>query len=143
MGECCLRSILYMISAIFMTEGNAKVIKSGDSPTEMSRDESPVTVTAIFDIGKTNKKFLLFDQDFRVVFRQIITLEPAVDDDGDPCEDLDRLTDWIHQMLDKISRDHRFNIRHLNLDRKSTRLNSSHVAISYAVFCLKKKRKLP
>src|SRR5690625_5808940 len=26
------------------------------------------------------------------------------------------------------------------LDRKSTRLNSSHVAISYAVFCLKKKR---
>src|SRR5690625_6048062 len=26
-------------------------------------------------------------------------------------------------------------------DRKSTRLNSSHVAISYAVFCLKKKRK--
>src|SRR5690349_22091825 len=26
-----------------------------------------------------------------------------------------------------------------NLDRKSTRLNSSHVEISYAVFCLKKK----
>src|SRR5690625_7035327 len=30
---------------------------------------------------------------------------------------------------------------HLNGDRKSTRLNSSHVAISYAVFCLKKKNK--
>src|SRR5690349_24303490 len=28
-----------------------------------------------------------------------------------------------------------------NTDRKSTRLNSSHVEISYAVFCLKKKRK--
>src|SRR5690606_41465957 len=28
-----------------------------------------------------------------------------------------------------------------NLDRKSTRLNSSHVKISYAVFCLKKKTK--
>ena len=27
------------------------------------------------------------------------------------------------------------------IDRKSTRLNSSHVVISYAVFCLKKKRK--
>src|SRR5690625_6690274 len=26
------------------------------------------------------------------------------------------------------------------LDRKSTRLNSSHVAISYAVFCMKKKK---
>src|SRR2546426_9202052 len=28
------------------------------------------------------------------------------------------------------------------LDRKSTRLNSSHLVISYAVFCLKKKKKL-
>src|SRR5690625_6781509 len=28
----------------------------------------------------------------------------------------------------------------IEIDRKSTRLNSSHVAISYAVFCLKKKR---
>src|SRR5207253_5610537 len=28
----------------------------------------------------------------------------------------------------------------LEVDRKSTRLNSSHVAISYAVFCLKKKK---
>src|SRR5690349_22628495 len=28
----------------------------------------------------------------------------------------------------------------LNRDRKSTRLNSSHVEISYAVFCLKKKK---
>src|SRR5437588_2097962 len=28
-----------------------------------------------------------------------------------------------------------------NLDRKSTRLNSSHTVISYAVFCLKKKNK--
>src|SRR5699024_11384532 len=30
----------------------------------------------------------------------------------------------------------------LGPDRKSTRLNSSHVSISYAVFCLKKKNKL-
>src|SRR5690554_7658400 len=29
----------------------------------------------------------------------------------------------------------------IGLDRKSTRLNSSHVRISYAVFCLKKKKK--
>src|SRR5438477_13013886 len=29
----------------------------------------------------------------------------------------------------------------LKIDRKSTRLNSSHMSISYAVFCLKKKKK--
>src|SRR5699024_6457244 len=31
-------------------------------------------------------------------------------------------------------------LRHAHVDRKSTRLNSSHVSISYAVFCLKKKK---
>src|SRR5699024_12560548 len=39
---------------------------------------------------------------------------------------------------------HRFLISHegVSRDRKSTRLNSSHVSISYAVFCLKKKTTL-
>src|SRR5207253_10433518 len=37
-----------------------------------------------------------------------------------------RILNWIFEMFK---------------DRKSTRLNSSHVAISYAVFCLKKKKK--
>src|SRR5256886_6392717 len=32
-------------------------------------------------------------------------------------------------------------VRQINIDRKSTRLNSSHSQISYAVFCLKKKKK--
>src|SRR5439155_26088994 len=38
---------------------------------------------------------------------------------------------------DLVELDHR---RSTRSDRKSTRLNSSHVAISYAVFCLKKKK---
>src|SRR5438874_9336268 len=33
-------------------------------------------------------------------------------------------------------------VRKMGQDRKSTRLNSSHVEISYAVFCLKKKKKM-
>src|SRR2546430_8482712 len=36
----------------------------------------------------------------------------------------------------QVARDHRADV-----DRKSTRLNSSHSQISYAVFCLKKKKK--
>src|SRR5262245_66214446 len=38
-----------------------------------------------------------------------------------------------HGPADRLGRDRR--------DRKSTRLNSSHLGISYAVFCLKKKKK--
>src|SRR6266566_7742705 len=33
-------------------------------------------------------------------------------------------------------------VRRARRDRKSTRLNSSHLVISYAVFCLKKKKKI-
>src|SRR5690242_21433417 len=36
---------------------------------------------------------------------------------------------------------HEISLGDLELDRKSTRLNSSHMSISYAVFCLKKKKK--
>src|SRR5258708_8863456 len=36
--------------------------------------------------------------------------------------------------------DEQHGLQHLQIDRKSTRLNSSHQIISYAVFCLKKKK---
>src|SRR5207253_9851389 len=42
--------------------------------------------------------------------------------------------------LNVLLREFRRNRNHMAIDRKSTRLNSSHVAISYAVFCLKKKK---
>src|SRR5438045_7113128 len=39
-------------------------------------------------------------------------------------------------------RDGKADDRRVRGDRKSTRLNSSHLGISYAVFCLKKKKKM-
>src|SRR2546430_12348291 len=44
----------------------------------------------------------------------------------------------IRQPLEILPRK---SVRAAGLDRKSTRLNSSHSQISYAVFCLKKKKK--
>src|SRR5215203_6509508 len=41
----------------------------------------------------------------------------------------------------RIRHHHRRSRAHRRRDRKSTRLNSSHANISYAVFCLKKKKK--
>src|SRR5690625_7596542 len=53
----------------------------------------------------------------------------------------------MEQSLDSLSPEtskrymHHYNFPPYSVgDRKSTRLNSSHVAISYAVFCLKKKK---
>src|SRR5437763_12977309 len=48
-----------------------------------------------------------------------------------------------HDMAGEIERAVRAPaLQHAARDRKSTRLNSSHRCISYAVFCLKKKKKL-
>src|SRR5690625_6923002 len=44
------------------------------------------------------------------------------------------------ETINKLIRVQRQLLQDLGRDRKSTRLNSSHVAISYAVFCLKKKK---
>src|SRR5690554_7254732 len=45
---------------------------------------------------------------------------------------------WVPKMSDKSGISHGLT-QYQSKDRKSTRLNSSHVRISYAVFCLKKK----
>src|SRR5262245_64577266 len=39
-----------------------------------------------------------------------------------------------------VEQQHQRIMEHMTQDRKSTRLNSSHLGISYAVFCLKKKK---
>src|SRR3712207_4779180 len=44
--------------------------------------------------------------------------------------------------LRRILEEHGCRGRRLGIDRKSTRLNSSHANISYAVFCLKKKKNI-
>src|SRR5690606_39686178 len=46
----------------------------------------------------------------------------------------------VSEVLNDYSQDIIVKEAKLNSDRKSTRLNSSHVKISYAVFCLKKKK---
>src|SRR3712207_8220964 len=45
----------------------------------------------------------------------------------------------VHDLA--VAREHSHRLLDGHLDRKSTRLNSSHANISYAVFCLKKKKK--
>src|SRR3712207_7341256 len=50
--------------------------------------------------------------------------------------------DGVGRADDRDARDLRQLLQRVRGDRKSTRLNSSHANISYAVFCLKKKKSL-
>src|SRR3712207_8799829 len=51
--------------------------------------------------------------------------------------------DVVRQLRDELPPGWQATLRAIDGDRKSTRLNSSHANISYAVFCLKKQQTLP
>ncbi|MCY7349273.1 MAG: carbohydrate kinase [Cytophagaceae bacterium] len=71
-------------------------------------------VIAIFDVGKTNKKLLLFDADYRVVFEEQTQFEEILDDDGFHGDDLNRLTTWLKMGLETVLSDERFDVRAVN-----------------------------
>src|SRR6266436_6172595 len=75
---------------------------------------------------------LSVQMDVLVIDRQIVD---AAIGWGDPARHLAGLDDLLHQAAHIGA----VGLRGQPLDRKSTRLNSSHGYISYAVFCLKKK----
>jgi sugar (pentulose or hexulose) kinase len=73
-----------------------------------------VSVTAIFDIGKTNKKFLLFDESLSVVHERYATLDETEDDDGFPCEDEQLLKEWMFREFETVVREKKHTIRAIN-----------------------------
>jgi sugar (pentulose or hexulose) kinase len=73
-----------------------------------------IPVTCIFDIGKTNKKVLLFDQQYEVVHEYSEQLPETTDEDGFPGEDIHVLTQWLRDAYAHLRSNHRFDIRGMN-----------------------------
>ena len=71
-------------------------------------------VTAVFDIGKTNKKFFLFDKDFKEVHKEYITFDEIVDEDGHPTENLPALQKWLKGVFDRILDAKEFQVKAIN-----------------------------
>ena len=74
----------------------------------------PVPVIAIFDIGKTNKKFFLFNEQYKIVLEHSVQFEETVDDDGFPCDDINRLTTWVKEQFHSILSNPSFEIKAIN-----------------------------
>ncbi|HVW14698.1 MAG TPA: FGGY family carbohydrate kinase [Mucilaginibacter sp.] len=73
-----------------------------------------MNVIAIFDVGKTNKKLFLFDEHYRIVSEKTTRLTETVDDDGEPCENLDSLEQFILGSLDEVLKQPDFLVKAVN-----------------------------
>jgi L-fuculokinase len=73
-----------------------------------------IAVIAILDVGKTNKKLLLFDTHYKLVFEKTDCLEETKDEDGFPCEDVRALTLWVENTLAEITTSTEFEIKAIN-----------------------------
>lgn len=59
----------------------------------------PISVIAIFDIGKTNKKLLLFNEQYQIVWEKSARFAETADEDGFPCESIDRIVSSVSESL--------------------------------------------
>lgn len=68
----------------------------------------------IFDVGKTNKKLLVFDSRYQLLHAEAVRFEEMNDEDGYPCDDVDSITRWIRTSFERISGDERFDLKAAN-----------------------------
>src|SRR5688572_32209982 len=97
------------------------------------------TLRFFFNLTATTEIYTL---PYTTLFRSQLEAERVDGADGDLAETIAKLQPAAsieHGLLRRLPQLANDSLAHLRGDRKSTRLNSSHSQISYAVFCLKKK----
>jgi sugar (pentulose or hexulose) kinase len=73
-----------------------------------------VSAIAIFDIGKTNKKFFLIDEAYQIVLERSVQFEEIADEAGDACDDVHLLTNWVTKTLAEILQLKNFDVKAVN-----------------------------
>ncbi|MEO5564716.1 MAG: FGGY family carbohydrate kinase [Chitinophagaceae bacterium] len=71
-------------------------------------------VIAVMDVGKTNKKLFLFDKDYTIVHEQSARFTETIDEDGDPCENLESLRSSVFDSIRAVTTDKKFEVKALN-----------------------------
>lgn len=75
---------------------------------------TPKSVIAIFDIGKTNKKFFLFDEDTNEIMQEYNKIPLIKDEDGFECDDLEALTSWIQSIVERVCQLPEYHLKGVN-----------------------------
>ena len=61
-----------------------------------------IPVITVFDVGKTNKKIFLFNDEYKIVYEKTQQFAEVTDEDGFPCENLQLLSAWIKSTYQEI-----------------------------------------
>jgi len=75
---------------------------------------SAIPVIAIFDVGKTNKKLFLFDENYHIVYEKSARFIETIDEDGDPCENLESLELSVFDSLREVFKLTEFEVKAIN-----------------------------
>ncbi|WP_114748754.1 FGGY-family carbohydrate kinase [Pleomorphovibrio marinus] len=73
-----------------------------------------IPVIAIFDIGKTNKKFFLFDENLKEIKEEYVKFPTITDEDGEECDDLRKISNWAKEKVEALCRDSNYRVMALN-----------------------------
>jgi len=71
-------------------------------------------VIAIFDVGKTNKKLLLFDYNMSLVLEQETRFAEKLDDDGFECDNIELIEIWIKESISKLVNSDKYDVSAVN-----------------------------
>lgn len=69
---------------------------------------------AILDIGKTNKKLFLINEQYHIVYERGVSFPETKDEDGDDCEDIHLLTQWVKDSLKELTTQPAFHVKAMN-----------------------------
>jgi L-fuculokinase len=73
-----------------------------------------MNVVAIFDIGKTNKKVFIFDENYQIIWERSTVLSETVDEDDFPCENILELKNWIVDRLAEMQALKEYTLKAIN-----------------------------
>jgi sugar (pentulose or hexulose) kinase len=71
-------------------------------------------VIAIFDVGKTNKKILLFDYDLNILSETEERFPEITDDDGFECDDIEKIEKWILESILNLVHSDKYDLTGVN-----------------------------
>jgi L-fuculokinase len=71
-------------------------------------------VILIFDIGKTNKKFYLLDENFNEIEKEYVQFAEIADGDGFFCDDLPAISKWVIEVHNRFTTHTKYDVKFVN-----------------------------